>query len=145
MNKEIISTLALLSLLGACVAPGPRPVVDMDVECETYTITVADCEGDKNDPIVDIDTNTLEFDPPIICSKRQKTIKFELNPPPDDKNGTAAIYPKNHEDLWLTGTNVPNKNRIRIMVPNWVSNKQYEYNFVTNTGACVDPRVEVTD
>lgn len=143
-TKIFIVTASLLAMAG-CVAPATRTVGGSATACAAYTITVTDCDGDKNDPIVDIDTVALTFDPPIICSKKQRTIKFELNPPPEDKDGTAAIFPKDFTDAWLTGTNVPNKNRIMIKVPHWVAKKTYQYMFVTSTGNCVDPRVEVVD
>lgn len=145
MNKKIIAALAAAPLVAACAAPGTAPMYGQTQACDAYAIAVSQCDGDKNDPIVDIDTVNLTFDPPIICSKKQKIIKFELNPPPENKEGTAAIIPKDFKDAWLTGTNVPNKNRIRIKVPNWVTEKTYEYMFVTSTGKCIDPRVEVVN
>lgn len=145
MNKKTFVVLAAIPFVAACAASETAPVSGQTSACTAYAITATQCGGDKNNPVVVIDTVNLTFNPPIICSKKQKIIRFELNPPPEDKEGTAAIIPKNFSDAWLTGTNVPNKDRIRIKVPNWVSEKTYEYMFVTSTGKCVDPRVEVTN
>ena len=100
--------------------------------------------GNKNDPKVMINTNSLDFSPGNVCAAPGTTITFTISPPPNNKVGTAAIIPKNPADTWLIGTNSPDKNKIEITVPAWVSlDTNHNYGFVTNDGKCIDPRVRV--
>lgn len=147
MNKKSIALLIPFVVLTGCAQTSGihNPKTSM-LSCATYTLAVTDCAGDKTDPKVTIYTNTMTFDPPIICAEPGKQIKFTLDPPPQDIEGSAAIIPKNYKDAWLAGTNVPNSKKINIKVPSWVSTvTTHDYMFITSTGDCIDPRIEVTN
>ena len=107
--------------------------------------------GDKNNPKVILNTESLVVAPPNVCAMPGKTLVISVVPAANNKIGSVAIIPKNPKDTWLTGTNSPDKNEIRILVPNWVSGGKasvgtnHDYGFVTIDGNCVDPRVNVQD
>lgn len=144
MNKNIFFVIVLCALTISC-APTPRTVGAM-TSCSSYTIPAGACAGDKLSPEVRI-VNTgsqYVFTPGKICAQPGKTIVFKLLPPPQNLLGTAAIVPKDSIHSWLSGTNWQDKDKIEILVPDWVAEGPHDYAFITSTGACVDPRIEVT-
>lgn len=143
MKKNILFGILLCALTTSC-ATDSRSVKSM-TSCSTYVIPEGACGGDKLSPEVRITKAASQyvFTPGKICAQPGKTIVFKLLPPPQNLLGTAAILPKNPTDSWLSGTNWEDKDEIKILVPEWVSEGPHNYAFVTSTGDCVDPRVEV--
>jgi len=142
MIKKTFFLLALIWITTGCapqMAEGPQA-------CAPYTETAASCTGDKNDPKVTINVDTMTVDPECVRAKKDKQIHIKLDGQSIKKN-TVTIFPKDPADDWLTGVNKARRN-IVIKVP---KNKKdgtdlpaviYSYGIKTPTG-CIDPRVSV--
>jgi hypothetical protein len=147
MDIRILFVLTLSWMLVACEKPG---ILDVS-KCEKYTAVVSACTGEKNDPKVTINTESLNVAPPNVCAMPGTTLVITVVPPAKNKIGSVAIIPKNPKDAWLTGTNSPDKTKIEILIPNWVSGGEpgvgtnHDYGFVTIDGKCIDPRVNVQE
>jgi len=140
MKNKLLFVLSLSVVAAGCARDGILAIP----QCEKYSQTITACNNPKNDPQVTINTNSLIFAPPNVCAAPGSTIVFTVVPPPQNKVGSVAIIPKNPADLWLIGTNSPDKGKIEITVPEWVAlNTDHDYGFVTIDGGCVDPRVHV--
>ena len=91
----------------------------------------------------------MKVNPPNVCASPGTTLVISIVPPPRNKVGSIAIIPKSASDVWLVGTNYPDKDKIEITIPAWVSvgeddvGTDHDYGFVTIDGKCVDPRVNV--
>lgn len=144
MNKNILFVVVLFTLTTSCTTT--TRTVGTKSSCSAYVIPSGACGGDKASPEVRITKagSQYVFTPGKICAEPGKTIVFKLLPPPQNLLGTAAILPKDPTHSWLSGTNWEDKDEIKILVPEWVTEGPHDYAFVTSTGACVDPRVEVT-
>lgn len=144
MKIVLLLSLVCTVALSACQQASDPPA-NTATACKAYEVQMKECDGDDTSPKVTIYTDPVRFEPENICVERGRSIEFTLDPVPDDQEGTAAIIPDEYKDSWLTGTNSPAKNKIKIKVPKWVDKeKVYKYNFIMNDGSCVDPRVEVT-
>lgn len=143
MNNKIIFAVLLCFALAACQTYRPAAVASF-ANCEV--LDVEDCTNKPTSPVVTLTKTPMGYNvnPKSVCVKTGETITFNLVPPPQNLLGTAAIIPKVNSDTWLAGINSTHKHKIEITVPEWVSEDKYEYYFVTSTGICIDPRVEVT-
>lgn len=143
--KVVLLVITVFTLALAGCQPAPSPAKRSATPCKTYKVQLQKCDGDDTSPKVTIYTDPVRFEPENVCVERGRSIEFTLDPAPDDKEGSAAIIPHEYEDSWLTGTNSPAKNKIKIKVPKWVDPKEtYKYNFIMSDGSCIDPRIEVT-
>lgn len=139
----LIATVFTLALSGCERASDPS--AGSATACKTYEAQLKECDSNDTSHKVTIYTDPVRFEPENICVERGRSIEFTLDPVPDGQEGTAAIIPDEYENSWLTGTNSPAMDKIKIKVPKWVDKgKTYKYNFIMNDGSCVDPRVEVT-
>lgn len=142
MNSKLLLILPLMICLSACAT-----VRSTSSTTCTYMAPDSSCDGDKNFPIVTINTQAgLVIDRSNVCATRGSKIEFRVVPPGLNDVGSVSISAKNPADTWLNGTNSPDKEKIEILVPDWVTTKEkYEYAISTSSGTCMDPRVEVLE
>lgn len=148
MNKKTLMIVAPFLLITGCQTMSR--VDSTSIVCNEYEDKPAVCTGSGTNPKVTITfaNNEYKFNPPNVCANAGTTIEFTLTPPPMNVLGSASILPKDDQYAWLTGTNTVNSNKIHVLVPPWVSPdpvRIYGYKFVTSTGVCIDPRVQVTN
>ena len=142
MNSKLLLILPLAFCLSACTAAVSSPAG------RTCTVITPDssCGGDKNFPIVTINTQAgLVVDRSNVCATPGSTIEFRIVPPGKNDVGSVSITPKNDTHTWLNGTNSPDKMKIEILVPDWVTAGDYDYDIDMAGGTCMDPRVEVLE
>lgn len=142
MNSKLLFSLPLMICLSAC-ATARLPT---STTCVSVT-PPASCGGDKHFPIITINTQaSIVIDRSNACVTRSSTIEFRVVPPGQNDVGSVSIRAKNPADTWLNGTNSPDKKKIVILVPDWVTTKEtYDYAIYTSGGTCMDPRVEVLE
>ena len=136
MMQKILIILSLSFLLVACEsanflknAPRCPPPPEFD-KCNPGA------------PTVTLHLNNMKATPPNLCVKAGDTVEMQITPAPD-KVGTVVVVAKDFFDTWLIGTNSPDKSKISITIPDWVSDGDYNYGFLTNNGKCADPRFRV--
>ena len=139
MNRMILFVLPLGLLLASCAsvqvaAPG---------DCHVVSVIDHKCSGKKNDPKVNFNTNTLKANPANVCAAPGKTLVIMITPPADNKIGSVAVVAKDKNDSWLSGTNSPDKKKIEIYIPPWISDGPHDYGFLTFDGKCLDPRIHI--
>lgn len=139
MNKKLVVALSLCVTSFGCAAPGPIS----STTCSSVATPPA-CTGPRDNPVVTINTNALNFAPPNVCARIGTTIEFKLVPPVNNEKGNAAIVPKIASNTWLLGGNTLHKDKILVEIPDWVTPGYYEYGFIRSNGDCIDPRVDVT-
>ena len=142
MNRKLLLILPLAFCLSACTAAMSSP------PGRTCTVITpgASCDGDKNFPVVTINTQAgLVIDRSNVCAAPGSTIEFRVVPPGRNDVGSVSIRSKDPADTWLNGTNSPDKKKIEILVPDWVTDDDYDYAIYMSGGTCLDPRVEVLE
>ena len=142
MNSKLLLVLPLMICLSACATVRSTP----STACTVMTPD-SSCGGDKNFPIVTINTQAgLVIDRSNLCATPGSKIEFRVVPPGLNDVGSVSISAKDPADTWLNGTNSPDKKKIEILVPDWVTTKEtYDYAIYTSSGTCMDPRVEVLE
>lgn len=138
MNKKLlISLFAGLLLAGGAVWA-------QEVECQPMKVKDKDCQGDKHYPVVRIDTEKKVISPELVCAALESVIEFRVKPPGKTAAGAVAVRAKDAANTWLVGTNYPQKKKIDVLVPEWVTkDKNYGYNIYFEDGSCIDPRINV--
>jgi len=140
MNGKLLISL----LAGLLLAGGTGVVWADDVVCAPIDVKDKECRGDKDYPIVTINTNTKKIAPEFICAARDSVIEFRVVPPGRNYVGTVAVKAKKETNTWLNGRNSPDERKIKILVPDWVVvETDHYYNVVFGDGTCIDPRVHV--
>jgi hypothetical protein len=142
MNSKLLLILPLMICLSACAGARVPPRATCLVIAPS-----ASCGGDKHFPIITINTQAgLVVDRSNACATPGSTIEFRVVPPGQNDVGSVSIRAKDPGDTWLNGSNSPNKMKIEILVPDWVTTQEkYDYAIYTSGGTCMDPRVEVLD
>ena len=142
MNSKLLLVLPLMICLSACATVRSSP----STTCTIIT-PGSSCGGDKNFPIVTINTQAgLVIDRSNVCATPGSTIEFRVVPPGHNDVGSVSISAKIPTDTWLNGTNSPDKKKIEILIPDWVeTDEEYDYAIYASGGTCVDPRVEVLE
>lgn len=141
MKRKILFVLPLSWVLVSC-APA---LVATPGACHIASIIPAKCHdpAHRNDPKVTFNTITLKANPPNVCAEPGSTLEISIVPPAKNKVGSVAVSAKDPLDSWLAGTNAPDKGKIKILIPEWVTYDDYDYGFTTFDGKCLDPRVNV--
>lgn len=156
MNKKILLVLALSWIVAGCVSqrPDDGPMFGETgalgvVGCTPYMGIPPLCEGDKNNPKVEIDLDAFTATPHCVNAKKGKRITFILKSSGEIEKGSVVIFPKIPDNYyWTARTNSPNKNKIVIRVPKKNQSDKpfppgvYEYGIWT-AAKCLDPRVNV--
>ena len=136
-GKLLISLFAGLLLAGGAVSAE-------EVECQPMEVKDKDCQGDRHYPVVKIDTEKKVISPELVCAALESVIEFRVKPPGKTAAGAVAVRAKDATNTWLVGTNYPQKKKIDVLVPEWVTiDKDYGYNIFFEDGTCVDPRIHV--
>jgi hypothetical protein len=147
MNRNILFVLVMSGFSAGCASMGSMDNMSpMEGTACTVLSIDSDCSGDKNFPIVTLNTQdaTLDVHPTNVCVNKQSEIIFRVVPPGHNDVGTVSITAKKSADTWLNGANSPDEKEIKILVPEWVgTNENYDYNIQLSDGRCVDPRVHV--
>lgn len=140
MDKKFLIVFLTGLLVAACATPkAPLGTTDCTVHEPTNS-----CTGNPDMPKVSLNLTTMKANPPNVCARAGKTIDVSIVPPPAASVGNVAVVPKDFADTWLIGTNVPNKLKIEIKIPDTVPfGTDHDYGFVTSDGKCADPRVHV--
>ncbi len=141
MNRKILFVLPLSWIAVGCATVG----VSSPGDCHVASIIPDVCQGPKDKPKVNFNTNKLEPKPANVCAAPGTTLVIQITPVAQNKIGSVAVVPKNPNDSWLAGTNSPDKKEIKILIPDWVEEGRHDYGFVTFDGKCLDPRVHVVD
>ena len=143
MNKRNFLLLPISLTFIAC--SGEAPI--QHPACANDPGPEPPCEGDPQNPMVTINTNTWVFAPRCVNASKSGTepIVFRLVPPGDNPPGSTAILAKDPKDTWLTGVNSPDQSQIVITVPDsdWVTLGDHKYGVFKSNGDCFDPRVHI--
>ncbi len=140
MNGKLLISLFAGLLLTGCAGNA----MAQDVVCPPIEIKDKKCTGDRHYPVVRIYTEKKEIKPEFICATLESVIEFRVLPPGKTAVGAVAVKAKDATNTWLVGTNYPQKKKIDILVPEWVTrDKEYGYNIFFEDGSCVDPRIHV--
>ena len=145
MNKRALLVVSIAMLIAGCVTPeDPQSMGPLGtVNCAVHEPTDS-CTGNPDDPKVTLNLNTMKANPPNVCARAGKTINISIVPTQAASVGNVAVVPKSSTDTWLIGTNVPDKLKITIPIPNDIAfGTDHDFGFVTSDGKCADPRVHV--
>lgn len=142
MNKKFLIVFLAGSLVAACAPPlqkGPAGTTGCVVHDPGNS-----CTGNPDMPKVTLNLVTMKANPPNVCARAGKTIDVSIIPEGEASVGNVAVLPKKFADAWLIGTNVPDKLKIEIKIPDTVAfGTDHDYGFITTGGKCADPRVHV--
>ena len=149
MNGKLLISL----FAGLLLAVGAGAAALAEDECKKIPITDKKCSGDKDYPVVTINTEgeNIKVDPLFVCAVRGAEVKFMVFPVGKYDLGSVLITPKKivrtgpreKINTWLLRTNSPDASKIKVGVPHWIEPEDYDYNIWLADGRCVDPRVHV--
>ena len=149
--KLLISVFAGLLLAGGAFA-----IAMADSHCQEMEIAVGEkCSGDRDYPFVTINTErkVISVSPRVVCAARGAEVEFRVVPLGMNDLGSVLITPKETVragprksiNTWLLRTNFLDASKIRVGVPRWIEQKDYDYSIWLADGRCVDPRIHVED
>ena len=143
MNKNVLLLPIFVLITVGCAANGGAGKDAQPLACIEPQPSTGPCNGNPENPQVNLNLQTMKANPPNVCANPGSTIKVNISPEPDSP-GTVSVVAKNPTNTWLNGTNSPDSKTISIYVPEWVSlGGDNYYGFTTNLGTCVDPRVQI--
>lgn len=143
MNKNALLLLALGLVVTGCAGSNNAGEHAEPLACIEPEPIKGPCNGNPNDPKVNLNLQTMKANPPNVCASPGSTIEINISPKPEFP-GTVSVVAKDPTNTWLNGTNAPDSKTILIYVPAWTSlNTDNDYGFTTSLGTCVDPRVQI--
>jgi len=103
-----------------------------------------ECQGDRDYPIVTINTESEKIAPEFVCAAHGSVIEFRVVPPGKTDSGAVDVKAKDPSNAWLTRANFPDPKKIEVRVPRWIEKKSvHGYNIYFKGGKCIDPRIHV--
>ena len=148
--KKTILLIAASGLLAAC---GGTPRVTPGLPfCDNLNIP-PNCENSAgtgpSNPEINFNKNGESVAPKNVCTSPNVKLQFKITPASQIENppGGVMIIPKDPENVWLSGTNGSDNQKIEIDVPpDLPIGTTYDYTIVylkNGVLKCIDPRVHV--